>query len=104
MQIDPSQFRVPDVTLISRDAPREQVVKHPPLAVFEILSPEDTMTKMLEKLSGYEQMGIGTIWVIEPKKPAYYLHRGGQLLPATIFELPGTNFSVPLSEIAALVD
>jgi len=104
VQTRPDNFRVPDVTLLSRAAPREQIITHPPLAVFEILSPEDSMTRMLEKLADYEQMGIGAIWVIEPKKQLYYRYRDGQLTPATVFELPGSAFSVPLTEIAALAD
>jgi Uma2 family endonuclease len=95
---------VPDVTLLSRSAPREQVITHAPLAVFEILSPEDSMTRMLEKLADYEEMGIGAIWVIEPARQVYYRYRHGQLVPATVFELPGSEFSVPLAEIAALAE
>jgi Uma2 family endonuclease len=104
VQTGPENFRVPDVCLLSRTAPREQIVTHPPLAVFEILSPEDSMTRMLEKLADYERMGIGAIWVIEPKKRLYYLFRDSQLAPATVFELPGSSYNVPLADIAALVD
>jgi Uma2 family endonuclease len=104
VQTGPENFRVPDVTLLSRAAPREQIVTHPPLAVFEILSPEDAMTRMLEKLADYERMGIAAVWVIEPKKQLYYRYKDGQLAPAAVFELPGSSFSVPLAEIAALAD
>jgi Uma2 family endonuclease len=104
VQTGPDNFRVPDVTLLSRTAPREQIITYPPLAVFEILSPEDSMTRILEKLADYERMGIGAIWVIEPKKRLFYRFLGGQLTPGTVFELPNSNFSVPFSEIAALVD
>lgn len=104
VQVASDSFRVPDVTLLRRDAPREQIITHPPLAVFEILSPEDSMTRMLEKLADYERMGIAAIWVIEPKRLLYYRYREGQLSPGTIFDLPGSGFSVPFSEIAALVD
>jgi len=104
VQIGADTFRVPDVTLLSRGAPREQIVTHPPLAVFEILSPEDSMIRILEKLADYERMGIGAIWVIEPKKQLYFHYRNGQLTPGTIFELPGSAFSVPLAEIATMAD
>jgi Uma2 family endonuclease len=104
VQTSPDSFRVPDVTLLSRNAPREQIITHPPLAVFEILSPEDTMTRMLEKLAEYERMGIGAIWVIEPKKQRYLRYQDGKLEPAAVFELPGSAFSVPLADIAALAD
>lgn len=104
VQTGPSNFRVPDVALLSRSAPREQIITHPPLAVFEILSPEDSMMRILEKLADYEAMGIGAIWVIEPKKQVYFLYRSGQLAPGSVFELPGSTFSVPFAEIAALAD
>jgi Uma2 family endonuclease len=98
------RFRVPDVALLSCAAPREQIITHAPLAVFEILSPEDTMTRMLEKLSDYERMGIAAIWVIEPKKQLYFRYRDGQLTPSAVFELPNAAVSVPFAEIAALAD
>ena len=104
VQVAPDRFRVPDVTILSRQAPREQIVTHPPLAVFEILSPEDSMTRMLEKLADYERMGIGAIWVIEPKKPAYLRYSEGKLEPASVFQLPGTSFTVPMTEIEKLID
>jgi Uma2 family endonuclease len=104
VQTSPNNFRVPDVALLSRSAPREQIITHAPLAVFEILSPEDSMTRTLEKLADYERMGIGAIWVIEPKKQLYWHYKSGQLAPGSVFELPGSEFSVPFAEIAALAD
>jgi len=104
VQVATDNLRVPDVTLLSRSAPREQIITHAPLAVFEILSPEDSMSRMLEKLADYEHMGIAAIWLIEPKKQLYYRYAQGQLTPGALFELPGTSFTVPFSEIAALAD
>jgi Uma2 family endonuclease len=104
VQVAPERFRVPDVTILSREAPREQIITHPPLAVFEILSPEDSMTRMLEKLADYERMGIGAIWVIEPKKNQYFKFEEGKLIPAMVFELPGSPFAVSLSEIEKLIE
>jgi Uma2 family endonuclease len=96
--------RIPDVCLLSRVAPREEVVTVPPLAVFEVLSPKDSFSEMYQRLDDYQQMGIPAIWVIEPKRLKYYRFSSGQLMPATLFELPGTEFHVEMSEIAALVD
>ena len=104
VQTGPDNYRVPDVTLLSRTAPREQIVTYPPLAVFEILSPEDSMTRMLDKLADYERMGISAIWVIEPKKRHYFRYRDGQLARVTTLEMPGSTFTVAIDEIAALVD
>lgn len=104
VQVGVENFRVPDVTILSVDAPREQIITHPPVAAIEILSPEDTMTRMLEKLADYERMGISAIWVIEPKKPSWFRYTEGKLLPTQSFDLPGTSFSVRMSEIIKLID
>jgi Uma2 family endonuclease len=58
VQVSPTRLRIPDVSVLSRSAPLEQVVVTPPLAVFEILSPEDRMSAMMEKFADYERMGI----------------------------------------------
>ena len=104
VQVASNRFRVPDVTILSRSAPREQIIQHPPLAIFEILSPEDLMTRTLEKLADYEGMGIGAIWLIEPQKPLFYRYSQGQLIPETVFALPGTDFKAHFDEIAALAE
>ena len=104
VQVARDNYRVPDVALLSRTAPREQIITQPPLAVFEILSPSDSMTEILDKLADYQQMGIPAIWVIEPKKQVYFRYSSGQLTPSTTFDLPGTAHSVPIAEIAALLD
>lgn len=104
VQTAADRFRVPDLTILGASAPREQIVTQPPVAVFEILSPEDTMTRIREKLTEYGEMRIGAIWLIEPKKRLYFSCHDGQLTPSQVFELPGSGFSVPMDEIAALAD
>jgi len=61
IQVSAGNFRVPDVTVTDRNLPVEQVITHPPIAVFEVLSPEDTVPRMMTKLADYEQMRIKTI-------------------------------------------
>ena len=104
VRVAPTRYRVPDVCLLSREAPIEQIITHPPLAVFEILSPEDRMNRVLERLADYEAMGVSAIWVVDPRDASYYHYASGQLAQASLFVLPGTNHQVEMSEIAALID
>jgi Uma2 family endonuclease len=48
-----TRYRVPDVTVLDRSQPIEQIITHPPLAVFEVLSPEDTLQRLKRKLEDY---------------------------------------------------
>ena len=103
-QVSPTSFRVPDVAVLSRSAPIEQIVVTPPLVVFEVLSPEDTLTSMLDKLADYERMGIAGIWIIEPKKTIGYGYKSGRLETVTEFGLPSLGITFALEEIAAFID
>jgi Uma2 family endonuclease len=80
IQVAPTRFRVPDVTVLDRAQPIEQIVTHPPVALFEILSPEDTMQRLKRKLEDYRTMGIPEVWVIDPQDGAYYRYEDRQLL------------------------
>jgi Uma2 family endonuclease len=66
LQTTPTHFRIPDVMVIDRNAPDEQIITHAPLLCVEILSPEDRITRMEEKLEEYFQMGTRAVWVIDP--------------------------------------
>jgi len=104
VRVSPSRFRVPDVTVLSRTAPVEQIVVTPPVAVFEVLSPEDRLSAMLEKLADYERMGISGIWVIDPKKTIAYGYKSGRLEQVDNLGLPILGVSFTLKETAAFID
>ena len=101
VQTSETRFRVPDIAILDASLPREPIAMHPPLAVFEILSPEDTHKRLMRKLSDYEQMGIPAIWVIDPESGLCERYEAGQLVRRTQFSLPGIEFS--LQAIADLV-
>ncbi|MBV8630779.1 MAG: Uma2 family endonuclease, partial [Silvibacterium sp.] len=104
VQVAPTRYRVPDVTGLDRDRPIEQIITHPPIAVFEVLSPEDTMTRMMRKLNDYSAMGISQIWVIDPKGPKSWRFEDGRLNPSSTFGAPGEKIHFQISEIEELLD
>jgi Uma2 family endonuclease len=104
VQVSPSRFRVPDVTILDRDQPMEQIVTHPPLAVFEVLSPEDTLQRLLRKLDDYAAVGIPQIWVVDPQDGSCYRYDERQLLRAETFSLPVKGIDFQMSRIGELLD
>jgi hypothetical protein len=89
VQVGPTRYRVPDVVVLDRAPPIEQVVTRAPHAVSEILSPQDTMPRVLHKPGEYAAMGIAQIWVIDPKRTQFYRYAGGSLECAEMFGSPG---------------
>jgi Uma2 family endonuclease len=106
VQVSSANFRIPDVALLDRNLPLARVATDPPVAVFEILSPEDTVTRLLTKLADYEKMGIRTIIVIDPENGHHLRYQGGALepLPSEPFDLPGSACRFDLAEIEKLLD
>ncbi|MFN0166136.1 MAG: Uma2 family endonuclease, partial [Bryobacteraceae bacterium] len=57
VQVKPQRFRVPDVCVCLGE-PDEEIFTSPPFLVIEILSPDDRMTEMLEKIDDYLSFGV----------------------------------------------
>ena len=106
LQVTSENYRVPDVTILDRSQPIEQIITRPPIAVIEILSPEDSLARMLAKLREYVQMGIQTILVLNPGGDDHYRFSAFGLTPLkeTSFNLPGSTCRFDLEEIKKLLD
>jgi len=65
VQVGANRYRVPDICVIARD-PREQVLRTPPLMCIEILSKNDSLIEMRERVADYLTFGVPYVWVINP--------------------------------------
>jgi len=101
VQVTQENYRIPDVTVLDRSFPIEQTITHPPLAVFEVLSPGDTVQRLKHKLAEYATMGIPQIWVVDPDDSSFERYDAGRLNPAARFEPGAIQFDV--AEIASLL-
>ncbi len=73
------RYRIPDIALIDAALPYAPVATAPPLVVFEILSPEDRIARLLVRLADFESMGVQGIYVIDPEDGALLRYRLGKL-------------------------
>lgn len=104
VQVARNRYRVPDVTVLDRNRPIEQIITHAPVAVFEILSPEDSMMRVTRKLGEYATMGIPHIWVIDPTSKQTWRFRNNQLNLSSTFGEPGERIHFDFAEIEKLLD
>lgn len=103
----PGSYRIPDVMAIDRNAPDEQIITHPPLLCVEILSPEDRLSRMEERIAEYFRMGVRAVWVIDPRKQSAYQCEGpefSQWRPATTLTIPNTPVRIELTALLADLD
>jgi Uma2 family endonuclease len=101
IQITPTRFRVADVCLISRNEPAEQVLQRPPIAVIEVLSPEDRISRYQERFQDYRQMGIRHIWVVDPQTRRGYDCSIGSWIETNSLAVENSSIAVDLSVIFA---
>jgi Uma2 family endonuclease len=68
VQVKAQRFRVPDICVVLGDAPPRQIFVQPPFLCIEILSREDRMSEMLERVDDYLSFGVRYVWVIDPRR------------------------------------
>lgn len=92
-------MRIADLCLVLRSQPVEQVLTIPPLAVIEILSPEDRISRYGQRLADYRQMGISNIWVVDPVNRVGCDCSTAAWLPVEEFRVVSTAISLRLSDL-----
>jgi Uma2 family endonuclease len=107
VQVSPTRFRVPDLILLRRDVPNEQIITHPPLVCIEILSPEDRFGRIEERIADYLSLGVREVWVIDPVVVQGYRCKGANprdWQQTNQLTVEGTPITVDLAEIVADLD
>jgi Uma2 family endonuclease len=99
IQISATRFRIPDLCLVSLDQPVEQILTNPPLACIEILSPQDTLRRMRERITDYQQFGVVSVWILDPATQRGYDCRPSGWLDAQTFAVPETPIRLALPDI-----
>jgi Uma2 family endonuclease len=101
IRVSATRFRVPDITVLSREQPIEPVFTRPPLLVIEILSREDTLRSYERRITDYLDFGVAHIWIIDPElRQAWVATRGRLEEPAGgVLRVPGSPIGLPLAEL-----
>ena len=101
VQVRPNRFRVPDVCVVKAPVPREQIFTTPPHLCIEILSKDDTIKYMQEKIDDYLNFGVPYVWVINPwNETAYVITKAGMVeAKSGMLETHDPDISVPLAEL-----
>jgi Uma2 family endonuclease len=106
IRVAPRRVRIADVSLIRRDALREQVTVTPPLLCVEILSPEDGLPRAARVMEDYARMGVPNLWLLDPKDRVAYIYSSDGLLKLTTTRLtiPNTEIHVDLPNLFTALD
>ena len=103
IRIGSSRVRIPDVCVVKGSRPQEEVFTQPPFICIEILSEDDRLTRVQERLDDYREFGVPHIWLVDPvKKQAWIYSSAGLLLVQDgILRASEPDVIIPLAEIFA---
>ena len=106
VQTQKTHFRVPDVTILRKDAKVEAILTHPPLLVIEVQSPDVPMRRTTIKAAEYRAFGIEHVWVIDPYARVAYLGTDSGLVLVRTGELaiPDSPIRVVPAELFKRLD
>ena len=69
VQITPDRFRIPDLCVLHRSASKDPIVRIAPLLCIEILSKDDTLSELQNRMDDYASLGTQSLWAIDPWDP-----------------------------------
>jgi Uma2 family endonuclease len=101
VQVKARRFRVPDVCVVVGQEPQEQIFTQAPFLCIEILSKDDRMSEMQERIDDYLAFGVAYIWLVDPRtKRAWVCTAAGmQEVTDGVLRTANPGIEVSLGEI-----
>lgn len=106
LQVSRTRFRVPDVCIYLDQEPQEEVFHTPPFICIEILSPEDRIERIQDRIDDYLKFGVSYVWVINPRSRRAWVYTRDSIYEVKdgILKTENPQLTVPLAEIFAALD
>lgn len=102
VQVKPTRFRVPDVVAVLGSRPEHSIIASPPFIVVEVISPDDTVQELQQKVDDYLSFGIPHIWVLSPRSRRAWVYASeGSREVRDVLRTSEPVIEVPLAEIFA---
>ena len=106
VQVKKTRFRIPDLCVILGRSLQPPIIVEPPLICIEILSSEDRMVRLQERIDDYLAFGVPNIWVIDPmsRRAFVYTAEGSREAKDGILRTQNPELVVPLAEVFESID
>jgi Uma2 family endonuclease len=98
VQVRPGLIRIPDVSVYYPNEPQERVPAAPPFVAIEILSPDDRMTDVRNKLAEYRAWGVSHVWRVDPHSKRMYTC-DAELVEVSTLKIPQLGIEVTPADI-----
>jgi Uma2 family endonuclease len=104
MRVCARSYRIPDVMVIPADVPFLPSPTAMPLICIEILSPDDRVSDLQEKIEDYVSVGIEHIWIVDPRRRTMATADAEGTHTVQAFRVPGTDAQISAAELFGELD
>lgn len=98
VRVRPGLIRIPDVSVYYPNEPQERVPTSPPFVAIEILSPDDRMTDVRNKLAEYRAWGVSHVWLVDPHSKRMYTC-DAELVEVSTLKIPELGIEIRSGDI-----
>lgn len=104
VQVSATRFRIPDICVTLVSDPIQPILTRPPFLCIEILSKDDTVSQLNERIADYFRMGVRYVWVIDPLMRRAFIYTMGHMQEVLdgMLRTGNPEVLVPLDEILKL--
>lgn len=97
-RLEPDLYRIPDVAIYS-PAPMDETPEHPPLAVLEIVSPDDRYSALMVKCEEYRKWGVQNVWIADPQTKKFSVYDDSGSHDVRELSLPQFSFTLTPAQL-----
>jgi Uma2 family endonuclease len=105
MRVSSRRFRIPDVTVMLKSQRGERVLTHPPFLCVEIVSPDDRLSRVFERVKEYLAFGVKYVWILDPTTRTAWIQTsedGREVRDQLTTQNP--DIAIPLADLFAELD
>jgi len=102
--VAPRCYRVPDIAVTTHKIPKG-ILRESPFLCVEVLSPEDRMSRLDERVDDFLAIGVKYIWLVAPRRKKAWIYTSEGRREATNFLTTSSpDLALPLEEIFTALD
>jgi Uma2 family endonuclease len=98
LKIRPNLVLIPDVCAFYPSEPQVRYPENPPFIAIEILSSDDKLKDVREKLETYRQWGVPHVWLVDPYSRRMYTCDAG-LMEVPSLQVPELSLTLTPADI-----
>jgi Uma2 family endonuclease len=101
VQVRPTRYRVPDVCVVLGGRPDAEILTKPPFLCIEVLSPEDRVNRMQDRIDDYLRFGVRYVWLIDPYQRRAWIYTQDEIREVRdgLLRTADLEWIVPLTEV-----